>query len=346
MDAVRELAQLVDRCRQLGGRRRDERLRCLRIGPDSWAEQAKLHAERDEPLLRAVVQVSLEPTALLIAGADDPRPRRAQLVHPGSQLGRQPFVLERDPGGGDDRVEQFALLCQRRVVDDRGNALTVLLHHGQEPLAIVGGKLELLAVAVGVGAELRQPVRQGQRRISERFGEGGLQWPAAHRAQIDQQVSDRGARNPRPPHACEKHDRNEHETDERRPDEIRRLLSVNTPCRISPPRKSSVSAPAAAGALARRTGRVAFSHRATSRIARQTDAANPSELAALSIALATCGFGQTSARLRGISANSIHTSASTTSATTNAPITNLSLAAHRRRPPGNQTRSAANVMIQ
>ena len=107
-----------------------------------------------------------------------------------------------------------------------------------------------------------------------------------------------------------------------------------------------MSAPAAAGALARRTGRVAFSHRATRRIARQTDAANPSELAALSIALATCGFGQTSARLRGTSANSIHTSASTTSATTKAPITNLSPAAHRRRPPGNQTRRAANVMIQ
>ena len=38
-----------------------------------------------------------------------------------------------------------------------------------------------------------------------------------------------------------------------------------------------MSAPAAAGALARRTGRVAFSHRPTRRIARQTDAANPSE---------------------------------------------------------------------
>src|SRR4051812_33988736 len=102
MDAVRELAQLVDRCRQLRGRGCDERLRCLGIGPDSWAEQAKLHAERDESLLCAVVQVSLQSATLLIAGADDSRPRRAQLVHAGSQLGPQPFVFERDPRSRDD----------------------------------------------------------------------------------------------------------------------------------------------------------------------------------------------------------------------------------------------------
>ena len=121
---------------------------------------------------------------------------------------------------------------------------------------------------------------------------------------------------------------------------------VKTPCRISPPRKSSVSAPATAGALARRTGRVALSHRPTRRIARPTDAAKPSELAALSIAVATEGFGQTRASLRGISAKSIHASASGTSATTNAPITTLSPATHLRPPPGNQRRRAANVMIQ
>src|SRR5207244_6381056 len=91
--------QLVNRDGQLGGRSCDERLRCRRIGPDSWAEQAELHPERDEPLLSAVVQVSLEPTALLIAGADDPRPRSAQLVHAGSQLSRQPFVPECDQIG-------------------------------------------------------------------------------------------------------------------------------------------------------------------------------------------------------------------------------------------------------
>ena len=43
--------------------------------------------ERDEPLLRAVVEVALQPAALLVRGLDDPRARGAQLLDAGAQLG-------------------------------------------------------------------------------------------------------------------------------------------------------------------------------------------------------------------------------------------------------------------
>src|SRR4051795_11557397 len=112
------------------------------MGRYSWPERARLRAERDEPLLRPVVQVSLQPPAFLIARADDPGPRSAQLANPRVQFSRQPFVLEGDPGSGDDRVEQLALLCQRRAVGDRGDTLTVLFDHGHEPVVIVSGQLE------------------------------------------------------------------------------------------------------------------------------------------------------------------------------------------------------------
>ena len=45
------------------------------------------HAERDQPLLGAVVQVALQPAALLVAGLQEPRPARLDLAQ---RLGRAP----------------------------------------------------------------------------------------------------------------------------------------------------------------------------------------------------------------------------------------------------------------
>ena len=49
-----------------------ELLRLGGVAPDVGAEHPQLQRERDEPLLRAVVQVALEPAALGVAGRDDP----------------------------------------------------------------------------------------------------------------------------------------------------------------------------------------------------------------------------------------------------------------------------------
>src|SRR4051812_34873884 len=42
---------------------------------------------RDEPLLRAVVQIALQAAALRVGGSDDPRLRRAQVHDTGVELG-------------------------------------------------------------------------------------------------------------------------------------------------------------------------------------------------------------------------------------------------------------------
>ena len=74
MQARRELAQLLQRRRQLL-LRRGEQARLVGVGREVHGEEPELDRERDEPLLGAVVQVALEPPALGVAGADDARAR-------------------------------------------------------------------------------------------------------------------------------------------------------------------------------------------------------------------------------------------------------------------------------
>ena len=91
---------------------------------DVAVEQLEAHPEREQPLLRAVVEVALQPPALLVAGADDPRPRIAQLDELGAELGLQARVLQREPCGRAGRLEQTGLVDEVRVV-----------YHDREPLA-------------------------------------------------------------------------------------------------------------------------------------------------------------------------------------------------------------------
>ena len=111
VDAARELAQLGERERELllGA---VEQL----VGPVGVLVQLALgepqrQRERDEPLLGAVVQVALQPPALLRAGLDDPGARGAQLLDAGAQLGLQALVLHREAGGGRDRAQQLGVLA-------------------------------------------------------------------------------------------------------------------------------------------------------------------------------------------------------------------------------------------
>ena len=62
------------------------------------ADDAVLVREGDEPLLCAVVQVSLQPTPLRVCALDDACTRRAELHELGAQFGGQALVLEAEPG--------------------------------------------------------------------------------------------------------------------------------------------------------------------------------------------------------------------------------------------------------
>ena len=92
--AVRDLAQLGDRGAELG---------------DAWSSspssvdgavvevplrQPQRHAQRDQPLLGAVVQVALEPAPLLVADLDQPGPARLDLAQRAGSSSREPDHLD------------------------------------------------------------------------------------------------------------------------------------------------------------------------------------------------------------------------------------------------------------
>ena len=56
---------------------------------------AQRQADRDEALLGAVVQVTLDPPPLLVAGLDDPSPGCLHLGELAAQLDPQPRNLDR-----------------------------------------------------------------------------------------------------------------------------------------------------------------------------------------------------------------------------------------------------------
>ena len=75
--------------------------------------------ERDQALLRAVVQVALESAALGVGGRDDARARRPQLRQVGAPRGVQPLVLERQSRGGGDLGHECGVVEQSAAVHER-----------------------------------------------------------------------------------------------------------------------------------------------------------------------------------------------------------------------------------
>ena len=167
MDAAGELAQLVEALPHLVDRRVDERRRGRSV-LEAGAAQAQVERERDEPRLRAVVEVALEPAALGVAGLDDPRARRAQLDDVGAQLGVEALVLEQERGRRAGRAHRLGVLGQRAVVDDRGDVTAVALDLrdlwlAPRPPSGAGG--------VDVALLLGQPEREVERGVAERVRE-------------------------------------------------------------------------------------------------------------------------------------------------------------------------------
>ena len=80
MDAAGQLAQLVEPLGELLLRRGQELARRGRVLLERRADHAQVERDRHEPLLRAVVEVALEPPALGVAGLDDARARGGELL--------------------------------------------------------------------------------------------------------------------------------------------------------------------------------------------------------------------------------------------------------------------------
>ena len=133
MDPARDVAQLLERRRDLAARLLEPRAR-VGVVVQLALEQAQLERQRHEPLLRAVVEVALEALALLLAGLDHPRARAPAAPRAGPQLGLQAPVLERDPRCRADRFEQLAAPRERRVVKQRRDVHAVAVDQRRRPV--------------------------------------------------------------------------------------------------------------------------------------------------------------------------------------------------------------------
>ncbi len=116
-DAVGQLAQLLQRGRGLlPGRVQQPHERRVAAG----ASEPQVVGEREQLLLRAVVEVALQPAPLRVARRDDAGARGAQLADLGEQLGAQRLVLHGEPGGGSERRLELLLVQERAVVQHQG----------------------------------------------------------------------------------------------------------------------------------------------------------------------------------------------------------------------------------
>src|SRR5205807_6524907 len=80
VDAARKLTELPERLVELALRGDDEFARGFGIAVEFRDGDPQLQRERDEALLRAVVEVPLEPAAFRVAGLDDARTRCRELL--------------------------------------------------------------------------------------------------------------------------------------------------------------------------------------------------------------------------------------------------------------------------
>ena len=93
VETAGELAQLVERERELDRRRGRGPRERRRDRSRAASPRAEGTGQRDQALLRAVVQVPLEPASLDVAGGDDPARDAASSSSRASELGVQPVDL-------------------------------------------------------------------------------------------------------------------------------------------------------------------------------------------------------------------------------------------------------------
>ena len=89
------------------------------VGLDQGLRELELDPQRHQPLLGAVVQVALDPSALSFRAGSQARARELQLAQRRLGLGREPLVLEHDSGHRDTGLDQLRACAEAGVVDDR-----------------------------------------------------------------------------------------------------------------------------------------------------------------------------------------------------------------------------------
>ena len=197
----------------------DELLRQRRVGADAALDHPQLERDGDEPLLRAVVEVALQPPPFRVAGGDDALARGAQLREPVLGLGLQPRVVERDRGRGGDGLHELRIVVERRVVDEHPELAAVALDRRRRTVATRRGQRDRLSAAVDVGALARHAIGEHEPWIAEHLGEARLQPHAAQRAELAEEIREPSAREPRAQQAPEQRGRDREQRRVQDPDE-------------------------------------------------------------------------------------------------------------------------------
>jgi hypothetical protein len=138
------------------------------------------------------VQVALDPPALGVAELDDAGPGGADLLELGPDLGLEALVLDREAGGGGDRLDQLGLVVEGGVVDQGGDGVAVVAQDRDAAAAARRGQLDRPGRLVHVGLLAGQPVGELDRRVVEGAGQGLLE-PVRGRGllELDGEVADR-----------------------------------------------------------------------------------------------------------------------------------------------------------
>jgi hypothetical protein len=114
MDAAGELAQLLDRELGLLAGLRDQRDCAGRVGLEPRLGEPQDQCEGDQALLRAVVEVALDPPALRVGGVDDALPGVAQVIDALAQSPRALVI-----GGLSREADLTHLKCSVAAHADR-----------------------------------------------------------------------------------------------------------------------------------------------------------------------------------------------------------------------------------
>ena len=126
MNAVRQLAHLLDRDRELRPGVPDRGGRPGSAGERQLLRLPQARGKCDQPLLGAVVEVPLDPPALGVGGADEPRARRDEAGGDGFPLGdRHREEQGREGGGGDEELDRERL-ARDRVAHERAELVSGL----------------------------------------------------------------------------------------------------------------------------------------------------------------------------------------------------------------------------
>ncbi len=201
MDPAGKLPQLVERGSQLGLCLGQQLGGAVRLWAKPVAGKPQREPEREQPLLRAVVEIALEPTTLFISGRDDSCTGGMELSELDAQLRLQALVLESESGSSSRSFEQGSALEERRIVHERRDRGSVWAEHCHGSPGLGRRQLDRLPVDVDIRSPLGEPERQLERRITERPRKGVPHRSRRCALELDDEIGDGRPRSPPPEQA-------------------------------------------------------------------------------------------------------------------------------------------------